>query len=248
MRYLVKTAGRTGSHLITAHLSSMLNMPYRSVTVDQMPIESMDHTKITHAVMHDHTRNIPQHTTAWCLVVGLRRNICSQALSACIAAHHKNFGRCAVQDTSEFEVDPKRYTGQLLNYATYAHYAVLLTQQLPWHSVHEIYYEDFIHNPNYLVQQFGGTQLDYSQGTTHPGRSHHCVSNRQHLLELGKQQLMHNHTRTAQLAREWFELFVGHTPKIDFRTPLERTQTARSASGKPEPAQRLALDPTAAKR
>ena len=248
MRYLVKTAGRTGSHLITAHLSSMLNIPYRSVTMDQMPIESMDHTKITHAVMHDHTKNIPQHTTAWCLVVSSRRDIYSQALSAGIAVHHKNFGHCTVQDTSEFEIDPERYTRQLLNYATYNYYARLLAQQLPWHSVHEIYHEDFIHNPDHLVQQFGGTQLDYNQATSHPGLSHHCVSNRKHLFKLGRQVLDSEYSRTVQLACEWFELFVGHKAKIDFQTPLGMTQTARSASGKPKPAQRLALDPTAAKR
>ena len=113
-RVLIKTAGRTGSHVLAQQEMRRLGVEYlHHVNIDGTA-EQM-YALDGPCVVHDHTRMIPSDSDRWNLLVSVRRSVYDQAVSYCIANATNNFGDKPAAD-GDFIVDPDLFMDCLIKF------------------------------------------------------------------------------------------------------------------------------------
>lgn len=176
LRTLIKTSGRTGSHVIAHQELERLEIDY----LHHMNIDGTSEQLYAQPgpiVLHDHTRLIPPDSHDWDLIVSVRRNIYDQAVSFLIADATNNFGdRPATQ--GEFVLDENRLIECVEKFKELNYFWILIANFFAWKSVRIVYWEDQLP----LDREY--TLLNYPaadrRGVVNQGYLHSYV---RHLLE-----------------------------------------------------------------
>ena len=197
-RVLIKTAGRTGSHVI-AHEE------LERVGIDYLHHMNIDGTsELLYAlpgpiVLHDHTRLIPPDSDRWDLIVSVRRNIFDQAVSYCVAEQTKNFGdRPATQ--GQFVINENLLLDCVKKFKELNYFWLLIAEYFPWQSVRVVYWEDRLP----LTRTY--THLN------HPAADRTGVVNQQYLRNY-VQQYLDNHNWAIEAALRSAERYIGIIPQ-----------------------------------
>lgn len=203
MRTLIKTAGRTGSHVVAQQEMARLGVGHLYHNHD-MPLEQL-YALDGPCVVHDHTRIIPPDSDRWNLIVSVRRNVYDQAVSFCVAKSINNFGHAPAPD-SEFIVDPDQFLISLKNFKVTNYYWLLLAEIYRWHSVRIIYWEDLL-------------PLDREYTLNYPAVDRSRVVNHTDLQPLA-QRYIDNHNWALETACEQLEDYLG----INYRISVDRAR------------------------
>jgi len=127
MKYIIKTPGRTGSHIITSYL--------RNNNID---------------CKHCQELWIPNDPSNWIFINNKRRNWWNMACSRVITSYTKEYGpytsrNIKVETDIESLIDSAGYAKNW--YDTFD----MQSKQFQWHKVVTIYYEDMLENINVLT-------------------------------------------------------------------------------------------------
>ena len=127
--FLVKTPGRTGSHIITLFLESNKN----------------------NKVVHSQDNWSPKNTLEWNLILSKRKNWFDHACSKIVSAHTQQYGPYDnvskdLRMTPDFEYIMVSCGHSFLLYETYKKMAKKYT----WKNVYTVYYEDILDNDTSL--------------------------------------------------------------------------------------------------
>lgn len=200
MRTLIKTAGRTGSHVIAQLEMERLGVDYLYHNHEQ-PLERL-YALPGPVVVHDHTKMIPSDADKWDLIVSLRRSVYDQAVSYCIAKQSQNFGHAPAPD-GDFIIDDELFLITFKNFKVVNYYWKLLAALYNWHSVREIYWEDLL-------------PLDRAYTLNHPAADKSRVVNHDQLQELS-QRYADNHNWAVDQAVELAEKHIGVLGRVAAR-------------------------------
>jgi hypothetical protein len=203
LRTLIKTAGRTGSHVIAQQEMERLGVDHLYHNNDH-PLEYL-YALEGPCVVHDHTKMVPPDSRNWDLIVSLRHSVYDQAVSYCIAKQTQNFGHAPAAD-GEFIIDPELFLITLKNYKVVNYYWRLLAELYRWHSVRTIYWEDML-------------PLDREYPLNYPAASRDRVVNHDHLRELA-QKYIDNHNWAIDIATEQARQHIGFVSREAARAIL----------------------------
>jgi hypothetical protein len=218
-RVLIKTAGRTGSHVIAWQEVERLGIDYlHHNDVDGTPDQL--YTLQGPCVVHDHTKYVPSDSSEWDLIVSLRRDVYAQAASWCIANATNNFGHAPAAD-GEFILDPERFIISLKNFKVVNYYWHLLAKFYNWHSVRVVYWEDLL-------------PLDRTYPRNHPGASHDRVVNHTVLREL-TQKYIDNHNWAIAQAIDMAQQYIGRIDRGQARRILVDQDQREAPAVSPNP-------------
>ncbi len=147
MKYLIKTPGRTGSHLIVDYIRSNEDLEF---TIFNEKSDAYSPEKyLTKGIIFDHSVSIPKNTKDAILIISKRKNIAHQLLSGWVGILR------ATQDPDK-DFEKVNHFNSLalpiglaeLYKVQNEHYEHLKT--LPWKAIHEFYMEDFLEDPSVL--------------------------------------------------------------------------------------------------
>ena len=203
MRILIKTAGRTGSHVIAQERAERLGLG-RIYHNHDAPIEEL-YQLAAPVVLHDHTLNIPSNSQDWHLIASLRRSVYDQAVSYCIAKATENFGHAPAAD-GEFIIDDELFLITLKNYKVVNYYWQLIAQLYTWGSVEIVYWEDLL-------------PLARTYDWNHPSAGNNRVVNHDQLREIS-QKYIDNHNWAIDLAAERASRYTGTIGRVAARALL----------------------------
>jgi hypothetical protein len=202
-RVLIKTAGRTGSHVIAQQQAERLGI--RKVWHNHdAPLEQL-HAMQGPCVLHDHTKIIPPDSNRWNLIVSLRRSVYDQAVSYCIAKQTNNFGHAPASE-GEFILDDELFLISLKNFKVVNYYWELIAQLYRWQSVQTIYWEDL-------------QPLDREYTWNYPAASRDRVVNHDQLREIS-QKYVDNHNWAIDIAVEQAAEYIGTIGRVAARALL----------------------------
>ena len=203
MRTLIKTAGRTGSHVVAQQEMARLGVDYLYHN-DEMPTERL-YALPGPVVVHDHTKIIPSDADRWDLIVSLRRSVYDQAVSYCIAKQSENFGHAPAPD-GDFVLDDELFLITFKNFKVVNYYWQLIARMYTWKSVREIYWEDLL-------------PLDREYTLNHPAADRSRVVNHQQLQELSAKYDA-NHNWAIDQACEVAQQHIGLLGRVAARALL----------------------------
>lgn len=198
LRTLIKTAGRTGSHVIADQEMDRLGIDY----LHHMNIDGTAEQLYAQPgpiVLHDHTRYIPPDSDRWDLIVSVRRNIYDQAVSYCIAEQTNNFGEHPASQ-GEFVLNENLLLECVQKFKELNYFWILIAEFFPWHSVRIQYWEDM------LPLDRAYTRLNY------PAADRSRVVN-QDYLRAYVQQYLDNHNWAIERAIRAAERYIGIIPQ-----------------------------------
>lgn len=213
-RILIKTAGRTGSHVVAWQELERLGIEELHHNGDQ-PLERL-YALPGPCVVHDHTKNVPSDSDRWDLIVSLRRDVYAQAVSFCIAKATENFGHAPAAD-GEFILDPELFIISLKNFKVVNYYWHLLAHCYTWRSTRVVYWEDML-------------PLDKTYTRNHPGADHSRVVNHDVLGELA-QRYIDNHNWAINEAATMAQEFIGSISHKQARRILVDQDKREAPSG-----------------
>ena len=202
-RILIKTAGRTGSHVLAQQHGERLNL-LRTIHNHDYPAEEL-YSLQGPVVVHDHTMNVPDNAQEWDLVVSLRRSVYDQAVSFCIAKSTDNFGHAPAR-SGEYIIDDELFLITLKNYKVVNYYWQLIAQLYSWRSVETVYWEDL-------------QPLDRTYGWNHPSAGNNRVVNHDQLQALA-QKYLDNHNWAIDQAAHRATRYIGTIGRVAARALL----------------------------
>lgn len=192
MRTLIKTAGRTGSHVIAWQELERLGIDQLYHNHDLPPQEL--YQLAGPCVVHDHTKTVPNNSRDWDLIVSLRRSVYDQAISYCMARATNNFGHAQAAD-GDFIIDDELFLISLKNFKVVNYYWQLMAAATEWNSVRTVYWEDLL-------------PLDRAYTRNHPGADHSRVVNHDQLRTIA-QRYCDNHNWAIREACEQAQQQIG---------------------------------------
>lgn len=147
MKYLIKTPGRTGSHLIADYIRSNEDLEF---TIFNEKSDAYGPDKyLAKGIIFDHSLSKPGKTNDSILIISKRKNIVHQLLSGWVGILR------APQDPEKPFEQANHLESLALPIALAElyvfqknHYEYLKT--LPWKEIHEFYMEDFLEDPSVL--------------------------------------------------------------------------------------------------
>lgn len=171
--YLLKTPGRTGSHII---LSYFAKNDYKiEYTFDKDATEVFKNVnKNTNIVIHDHSFDIPLDTESYHLILNKRTNLFDLGISSALALLSNNFGGKPANKNFKTELHPGFLSKRIFLLAVKQHYYDLIIndERHIWKSVIEINYEDIINDYEYISKRLGNNVLDKTNMLTYPSLAH----------------------------------------------------------------------------
>ena len=203
MRTLIKTAGRTGSHVIAQQEMARLGVDYLYHN-HEMPTERL-YALPGPVVVHDHTKTIPSDADRWDLIVSLRRSVYDQAVSYCIAKQSNNFGHAPAPD-GDFVLDDELFLITFKNFKVVNYYWQLIARMYTWQSVREVYWEDLL-------------PLDREYTMNHPAADRSRVVNHAQLQSISA-KYESNHNWAIDQACEVAEQHIGVLGRVAARSLL----------------------------
>lgn len=203
MRTLIKTAGRTGSHVVAQQEMARLGVDYLHHN-HEMPTERL-YALPGPVVVHDHTKTIPSDADRWDLIVSLRRSVYDQAVSYCIAKQSENFGHAPAPD-GDFVLDDELFLITFKNFKVVNYYWQLIARMYTWNSVREIYWEDLL-------------PLDREYTLNHPAADRSRVVNHAQLQDLSN-KYAENHNWAIDQACDLAERHIGMLGRVAARSLL----------------------------
>lgn len=202
-RVLIKTAGRTGSHVIAQQEMERLGVDHLYHNHDE-PLERL-YALPGPVVLHDHTKQVPPNSREWDLIVSVRRSVYDQAVSYCIAKATDNFGHAPASD-GEFIVDPDLFLISLKNFKVVNYYWQLLAELYEWRSVRTVYWEDQL-------------PLDREYTNNYPAADRSRVVNHSQ-LKLLAQRYIDNHNWAIDVAADQAAQHIGTIGRVAARAIL----------------------------
>lgn len=193
MRTLIKTAGRTGSHVIAQQEMERIGVDHLYHNNDE-PLERL-YALPGPIVLHDHTKLIPPDSHKWDLIVSVRHSVYDQAVSYCIASATNNFGNAPASE-GEFIVDVDLFIEKLKEFKTVNYYWLLLANLYKWNSVRIVYWEDQL-------------PLDREYPLNYPAADKSKVVNHEQLTALAEKYIV-NHNWAIDVAAEWAAEYIGY--------------------------------------
>jgi len=196
-RVLIKTAGRTGSHVIAQQEMKRLDLNH----LHHMNIDGTHEQLYAHQgpiVLHDHTRYIPSDSDRWDLIVSVRRDIYAQGVSYCIAEQTKNFGDRPAAE-GEFVIDENLLVECVRKFKELNYFWILIAEFFPWHSVRIQYWEDML-------------PLDQEYTLNYPAADRSRVVNQDYLKSY-VQQYLDNHNWAIERAVQSASEYIGCIPQ-----------------------------------
>jgi hypothetical protein len=165
MKYLIKTPGRTGSHLIIDYIRSNEAIEFAVFNKKGNAYSPEDY--LTMEMFLDHSVSIPKNTKDAILIISKRKNIAHQLLSGWVGIlrstedSNKNFEKVNHFNSLDLPIAlAESFKAQQ------EHYEHLKT--LPWKEVHEFYMEDFLEDPSVLcVINNGKAPNDWKHAEEH---------------------------------------------------------------------------------
>jgi len=206
-KILIKTAGRTGSHVIAQQKMSQLGITEsqgRFYHNQDLPPQEL-YTLEAPVVVHDHTMTVPQNSHEWDLVVSVRRSVYDQAVSYCIAKQSENFGHAPAPD-GDFIIDDDLFVRTLKNYKVVNYYWLLIAELIQWRSTEIIYWEDCL-------------PLDRDYPMNYPAADKNRVVNHPQLMNLAERYVQ-NHNWAIDLAAERAAQHIGTIGRVAARALL----------------------------
>jgi len=163
-KVLLKTSGRTGSHLILDYFESIGFKSMFTATDETDKLYQYGLTELVlpldKTIVQCHLKNIPKETKEWNLIYNKRHDIVCQTLSSIIARHTNVWH--GVANVVPFTVSEKTVKKELVTHIAFNYYMDLVCNTVPWKSVHILEMEDFITNPSNLPKllNLGNTYKD----------------------------------------------------------------------------------------
>ena len=113
--YLLKTGGRTASHLIVSHF---VKHGYKHYSIfKNNPTEVFNSIENnTSAIVHDHSLDHPVNTNDWNLIINKRKDLFSLALSAALAWKNGNYGGKPRDETYNIRIEKNEFEIDLLTF------------------------------------------------------------------------------------------------------------------------------------
>lgn len=203
MKTLIKTAGRTGSHVVAQQEMERLGVTHLYHNHDE-PLERL-YALPGPIVLHDHTKQVPPRSDEWDLIVSVRRSVYDQAVSFCIAKATNNFGHAPASD-GEFIVDPELFLISLKNFKVVNYYWQLLAELYRWRSVRTVYWEDLL-------------PLDREYTYNYPAASRDRVVNHDQLKQIAEKYI-NNHNWAIDQAADQAGEYIGFVGRAAARAIL----------------------------
>lgn len=171
--YLLKTPGRTGSHIILSHFVNNNYQYEYTFEKDACTIFSSIDIN-TRTIIHDHSYDIPNESEKYHLLINKRRNLFDLGVSSALARISNNFGGAPAAKNFKTELHCDYLRERIHMAATKQHYYDLLIDKtyFNWKSVTEIYYEDFINDYDFVSQQLSKSKYNKDKMLTYPSLSH----------------------------------------------------------------------------
>lgn len=209
-RVLIKTAGRTGSHVIAQQEMERLGVTYLWHMGEPKSTPEMLYAMDGPCVLHDHTKYIPPDADRWDLIVSLRHNVYDQAISYCIARQTNNWGDRPADD-GDFVIDDELFLITLKNFKVVNFYWELIARMYKWKSIRRIYWEDMLP----LDREY--TLLNY------PAADRNRVVNHDFLREIS-QKYIDNHNWAIDEAADMAAQYIGTIGRVAARALLNPTK------------------------
>ena len=204
-RILIKTAGRTGSHVIGQQELERIGADWSQFyhNHDLSPEEL--YQLAAPVVVHDHTMTVPKNSKEWDLIISVRRSIYDQAVSFCIAKQSENFGHAPAPD-GDFIIDDDLFLRTLKNFKVVNYYWLLIAELVEWNSTRIVYWEDCL-------------PLDREYPMNYPAADRRRVVNHPQLQSLA-QKYIDNHNWAIDLASERAQTHIGTIGRVAARALL----------------------------
>jgi len=210
-KVLIKTAGRTGSHVIAQQELERLNMDMSNFYHNHdQPLERL-YALPGPILLHDHTKMVPANSPEWDLIVSTRHSVYDQAVSFCIAKATNNFGHAPASE-GEFIIDPDLFLISLKNFKVVNYYWQLLAELYTWRSVRTVYWEDLL-------------PLDRTYPMNYPAASRDRVVNHDHLTRLARRYI-DNHNWAIDQAVAQAKQYIGSIDRAAARELLIQEPTS----------------------
>jgi len=153
MKYVIKAPGRTGAHLIADFIRRAPGMQFEYIenNTDNDWIDTVDNS-----VLFDHSMASPSDPSEYTLVISKRRNKRLHLLSQLVAGITNKYRSKADKPKEPVDQSYLPHLRVLAKFLKARLDYISTLKELPWAKVHEVYFEDFLTNPNVLC-----TIVDY---------------------------------------------------------------------------------------
>ena len=156
-KILLKTSGRTGSHLILDYFEFIGHKVM--FTANTAPITLYEYgiteqlVSITNTIVQCHLKEMPKDTHKWDLIFNKRHDLICQTLSSIIARQTNVWHVDAKAE--QFKVEESFVKQELIKHMAYNTYMDLVCKHVEWKSVTVIEMEDIITNPRNIPRLLG---------------------------------------------------------------------------------------------
>ena len=147
-RVLLKTSGRTGSHLLLDRYEQDGFKVYFTATHEQ---QSLYEYQITESffpfdfnfIVQCHLKQLPEQTQDWDLIVNTRGDITSQICSS-IVSHHTDVWHGVADLPEKIVVDKQTIKREVIRHVSFNTYMKYVTKFLPWKSIKHVTMEQLL--------------------------------------------------------------------------------------------------------
>ncbi len=162
-KVLLKTSGRTGSHLLLDKYEKEGHRVYFTATHDTKSLYEYDLTESLIPFNFDfivqcHLMQLPKDTSQWDLIFNVRGDMISQICSS-IIAHHTDVWHGVAEIKEKIVVDKHTIKQQVIKHVSFNTYMKYVCEYLPWKSIQRISTEEIL--------QEDWTHLEYKKSIKH---------------------------------------------------------------------------------
>lgn len=138
-RILLKTSGRTGSHLLLNKYEQKGYKVYFTATDKPSALYEYNLTESLfpfnfNFIVQCHLKQLPEQTQDWDLIVNTRGDVTSQVCSS-IISHHTDVWHGVADLSEKIVVDKQTIKREVIRHVSYNTYMKYATKFLPWQSV-----------------------------------------------------------------------------------------------------------------
>jgi len=147
-RILLKTSGRTGSHLLLDKYEKQGYKVYFTATPDTKSLYEYGVTESIFPFKFDfivqcHLKQLPVDTHNWDLVISTRDDVVAQICSS-IISHQTNVWHGVAKMPNKIVVNKNIIKREVLRHVSYNTYMKYVCEHLPWNSVQKITMEELL--------------------------------------------------------------------------------------------------------
>ena len=151
-KILLKTSGRTASHLLLDWYALKGIRPMYTSTSEASKLYEYEVTEkivpLTNIVVQCHLKTMPVDTQEWDLIINTRNDLVGQTLSSMIA-RKTNVWHSVADVRKPIDIDKHMIKGEVIKHVAFKFYMELIANYLPWKSIEYVSMEQILEMSNW---------------------------------------------------------------------------------------------------